>query len=116
MTSLVFSEQLAALREVVFGAIDAWNGAHPHPLGSHRERGSVNVTHVFADATGAPSYSVVVCCPLSGSTQLTFHGHDLAMVVEHARLTLERRIGAELLRRAEKERDDEFDGRFGLAV
>jgi hypothetical protein len=116
MTSLHVADQLSALRNAVFGAIESWNTAHPHPLRSHREHGSVNVTQVYADATGIPSYSIVVVCALSGTAHLTFHGHDIAAIAEHARFTLEHRIAAELKRRADKAYEDEFDRRYGVAV
>jgi hypothetical protein len=113
MMSLDVADQLAALRSVAFGAIDRWNVTHPHPLRSRQEHGSVNVTQVFTDATGIASYSITVVCALSGVAQLTFHGQDLAAIAEHARLTLESKIAAELHRRADK---DDFDRRYDVAV
>jgi hypothetical protein len=74
------------------------------------------MTVSYADASGAATYAVKVVCSLSGSPQLTFHGHDLGAVAEHARLTLEHRIDAELQLRATKLDDDEFDRRYGVAV
>jgi hypothetical protein len=112
MRSLDVTDQVAALRSVVFDAVDSWNVAHPHPLRSRQERGSVNVTTIFSDVTGAASYSITVVCALSGVPQLTFHGQDLAAIVEHARLALEDRIKAELARRAHK---GELDRKFGIA-
>lgn len=116
MTSLTSADQLATLRQLVFEAVDAWNAAHPHPLGSHREHASVSVTQVYADASGAPSHIITVVCALAGSAQLTFHGHDLATVAEHACLTLEHRIEAELQRREQKLLESDFDRRYGIAV
>jgi hypothetical protein len=116
MTSLKFADQLAALRSVVFGAIDSWNAAHPHPLRSRQEHGSVNVTQAYADATGIAGYTILVVCALSGMPQLTFHGQDPAAVAEHARLTLEQKIAAELQRRADRAHDGEFDRGCGIAV
>jgi hypothetical protein len=108
--------QLAALRSVVFGAIDDWNAAHPHPLSSRHERGSINVSVTFVDARGSASYAIKVTCSLSGSAHLTFHGPDLAAVAEIARLTLEHRIAVELQQRAAKAADDEFTRRYRVAV
>ncbi len=109
MLTLTETAQLSALRDVVFGTIDDWNSIHPHPLRSHLEHGSVNVTHAFTDAGGTPSYTIAVVCTLAGSAPLAFHGHDLAAVAEHARLTLEHRIVAELEHRAERAREADFD-------
>jgi hypothetical protein len=116
MMTLTVADQLAALRSVVFEAVADWNAAHPHPLRSHQEHAAVHVTQVYADATGVPSYSITVVCALAGSAQLAFHGPDLATVTEHARLTLEHRIAAELQHRAEKQHEDEFDRRYCMAV
>jgi hypothetical protein len=116
MTILTFVDQLAALRSVVFDAVERWNAAHPHPLPSHREHASVQVTHVYNDATGGPTFTITVVCALSGSAQVNFHGHDLPALLEQARLTLERRIAAELDRRAAKARDNDIEAKFGVAV
>jgi len=116
MTSLNSADQLTALRSVVFGAIDDWNAAHPHPLRSHHERGSINVNLEYANATGIASYSIIVVCALAGTAQLRFHGQDLVVIAEHARLTLERKIAAELKRRADNACEDEFDRNYGIAV
>jgi hypothetical protein len=116
MLTLTAVDQPTALRSLVFAAIDRWNAAHPHPLRSHQEHGSVNITQVYADAGGVPSYTITVVCALAGSGQLAFHGHDLEAVAEHARLTLEHRIETELDRRADKAREDEFDRRYSFAV
>jgi hypothetical protein len=116
MTSTAFADQLAALRGVVFEAVEGWNAAHPQARGSQRERGSVNVTQMYSAATGAPSYSIAVFCSLSGASQLTFHGPDPAGVAEQARLTLERRIAAELQRRGDEVYEDELNRKFGIAV
>lgn len=102
-------DQLDALRALLFGAIDQWNTAHPHPLRSHHEHGSLNITQGYSDANGAPSYSITIVCALAGSAPLAFHGHDLRAVTEHARLTLGHRIEAEAAQRAEKARDDAFE-------
>jgi hypothetical protein len=109
------TSQLSALRNLVFGEIQRWNAGHPHPLRSHQEHGSVSVTEVYADSGGAPSYAITVVCALAGSAQLAFHGHDLAAVAEHARLTLEHRISAEVQHRAEKASDDAFDRGYAVA-
>jgi hypothetical protein len=116
MMTLTVADQLAALRGVVFGAVEQWNAQHPHPLRSHQEHAAVHVTQVYGDATSVPSYTVTVVCGLSGAPQLAFHGADLAAVIEHARLTLEHRIAVELAQRAEKLRDAEFDCKYGVAV
>jgi hypothetical protein len=114
MLTLNETAQLAALRDVVFGTIDDWNSIHPHPLRSHHEHGSVNVTYAYTDSGGMPSYTIAVVCTLAGSASLVFHGHDLATVAEHARLTLEHRIGAELEHRAERAREAAFDHADGF--
>src|SRR5664280_2203737 len=101
MTSVPFANELAALRGVIFEAVQSWNAAHPQARGSLRERASVNVAQTYTDATGAPSYSITVFCPLTGTSQLTFHGSDSAAVAEQARLTVEHKIAAELRRRAD---------------
>jgi len=117
MMNLTVTDQLEALRSAVFGPIASWNAAHPHPLHSHRERATLNVTQIYADAAGIPSYSISVVCTLSGgSAQLAFHGPDLAAVAEHARLTLEARIAAELRHRADKRPADDFEGQYGVAI
>jgi hypothetical protein len=108
-------DQLAALRTVVFGATDSWNAAHPHPLRSRKEHAAINVTHVYADAAGKPSYAINVVCTLSGAPPLAFHGHNLMAVAEHARLALEHRIAAEVRRRLAKLQEDGFDGKYGVA-
>jgi hypothetical protein len=116
MPNVTSTDPVFTLRGMVFEAVEAWNTAHPHPLGSRREHATVNVTQVYADTSGTPSYTITVACALSGSAQLTFHGHDLATVAEHACLTLEHRIPAELQRRAEKLLERAFDRSYGVAV
>jgi hypothetical protein len=116
MTSVAFAVELAALRSVVFEAIENWNAAHPQIRGSQRERGSVNVIQMFTDASGAPSYSITVFCSLTGMSQLTFHGHDQAALAEQARLTIERKIAAELQRRADQAYAGGLNQKFGIAV
>jgi predicted Zn-dependent protease len=116
MTHLTYVDQLAALRSVVFTAVQDWNAAHPHPLGSRREHAAVNVTQVFTDTGGEPSFTITVTCALAGSANLNFHGQDLPAVVEHARLTLEHRIAAEVERRAAKALEIGLDQKFGVAV
>jgi hypothetical protein len=103
------------LRSVVFEAVEGWNVAHPQARGSQRERGAVNVTQMFTAATGAPTYSIAVLCSLSGTSQLTFHGSDPGCVAEQARLTLERKIPAELQRRADEASENELNRKFGIA-
>jgi hypothetical protein len=117
MTSTNGIDQVSALRKLVFGAIDGWNAEHPHPLSSHRERGSISVSVLVNDATGMPNYTIKVICGLAGADHQTFHGHDLDAVAEHARLTLERRIAAELRHRAENEHAAAtIESRYGIAV
>jgi hypothetical protein len=116
MTSVAFAVELAALRGVVFGAIENWNAAHPLVRGSQRQRGSLNVTQLYTDASGAPSYSITVLCSLTGTSQLTFHGHDQAALAEQARLTVERKIAAEVQRRAGEAYEDGLNEKFGIAV
>ncbi len=116
MTSVAFADQLAALRGLVFDAIESWNAAHPSARGSQRERGSVNVTQMYTDATGVPAYSITVLCQLSGTSQLTFHGQDPAALAEQARLTVERKIMAELQRRADEAYEGELNRKFGIAL
>jgi hypothetical protein len=116
MTSVAFAVELAALRGVVFEAIESWNAAHPRVRGSQRERGSVNVTQMHTDASGAPSYSITVLCALTGTSQLTFHGPDRAALAEQARLTVERKIAAELHRRDDEAYEDGLNQKFGIAV
>ncbi len=116
MMSLTVNDQLSALRSVVFGAIDAWNATHPHPLRSRKERGAVNVTHAYTDASNDGTYLITVVCAPSGSAQLTFHGDNLADVAEHARLTLEQKIAMQSQRRAGKTYDHEFDSKYGVAI
>jgi hypothetical protein len=116
MTSVAFVDQLAALRRLVFEAVADWNAAHPHARGSQRARGLVSVTQIFSDAAGKASYSITVVCPLSGSSQLTFHGHDPVTVVEQARLTVERKTSAERQRRENEAYQHELNRKFGIAV
>ena len=116
MSSAAFAHQLAALRGVVFEAVERWNTAHPQALDSHREHGSVNVTQLYADATGCPTYSITINCPLSGMSRLTFHGRDPAAVAEQARLTVERKIAAQLKRREDEAYESELNRKFGIAV
>jgi hypothetical protein len=94
----------------MFGAIDSWNVAHPDQRGARRERGSINVSQVYTDRTGEPSYAITVVCTLAGSMPFAFHGQGLAAVVEQARLTLERKIAAELDRRAARARETDVCG------
>lgn len=116
MTKLVFTDQLESLRHDMFGAIESWNAAHPDQRGARRERGSINVSQVYTDGTGEPSYAITVVCTLAGSMPFTFHGQGLAAVVEHARLTLERKIAAELNRRAERAHEADGYGEHDIAV
>jgi hypothetical protein len=115
MTSVPFARELAALRGVVFEAVDSWNAAHPKARGSLRERASINVAQNYSDASGAPSFSITVLCPLTGTSQLTFHGSNPAAVAEQARLTVERKIASELRCRADAAYDEELDRKFGVA-
>jgi hypothetical protein len=116
MTSLTVAAQVEALRKVAFDAIEEWNAGHPSRLRGHKERAAVYVTHVYADGSDVASFAITVECTLAGTGPLTFHGPDLATVAEHARLTLEHRIETELAHRAEREYDDAFDRRYGIAV
>ncbi len=113
MTSLNDTDRLTALRCVVFGAVESWNAAHPHPRRSRQERASLNVTQIFGDTSGLATYSITLICTLAGAAPLTFHGQNLAGVAEHAQLTLERKIVAELERRAQK---DEVDRNHKVAI
>jgi hypothetical protein len=115
MTSVPFAHELAALRGVIFEAVESWNAAHPQARGSLRERASINVAQTYTDASGAPSCSITVLCPLTGTSQLTFHGSDPAAVAEQARLTVERKIAAELHRRADSAYEEELNRKFGIA-
>jgi hypothetical protein len=115
MTSVPFAHELAALRGVIFEAVDSWNAAHPPARGSLRERASINVAQTYTDASGAASCSITVLCPLTGMSQLTFHGSDPAAVAEQARLTVERKIAAELQRRADSAYEEELNRKFGVA-
>jgi hypothetical protein len=116
MMNAMSTDQLAPLRSIVFGAIDAWNTNHPQALHSRRERGCVNVAQVYADASGAPTYTITIVCALAGPAPLTFHGHDLAATVEHACVTVERRIEHELRGRALKVSEYEAERKYGVAV
>jgi hypothetical protein len=115
MTSVPFARELAALRSVIFEAVESWNAAHPQARGSLRERASINVAQTYTDATGVASYSITILCQLSGASQLTFHGSDPAAVAEQARLTVERRFAAELQRRADAAYEEELNRKFGIA-
>lgn len=116
MTDSAAAYHISALRRVVFNAIEVWNGAHPHPLRSHREHGTIAIAQAYVDGSETPAYSITVVCALAGAEQHVFHGHELARVAEHARLTLESKIVAELQRRADRDRDRELVSRFGVAV
>jgi hypothetical protein len=115
MSSDHAAREIAQLRELVFGAVESWNAAHPHPLRSRHERGSVSVAHVYGTAGGPPSYAIRVECALSGTPQLSFRGTNLAAVAEQARLTLEHKLEVELRRRAGSGRY-ETHHRHGIAV
>ncbi|MGD0475377.1 MAG: hypothetical protein ABSB70_19490 [Candidatus Velthaea sp.] len=115
MTSVPFADQFAALRSVVFEAIESWNTAHPRARDSQRERAAVNLTQSYTTANGAPSYSIIISCSLIGGAQLIFHGSDRAALAEQARLTFERKIGTELQRRADAAYEDELNRKFDIA-
>jgi hypothetical protein len=116
MRTVAFDQQLAALRGVVFEAVDGWNAAHPQTRGSQRERGSINVTQAYTDAAGAPDYSITINCALCGASQLTFHGPDPAALAEQARLVVERKMTSELQRREDEAYEGELNRKFGIAV
>jgi hypothetical protein len=116
MLNLTVTDQFMGLRTAVFGALESWNAAHPHPLPARKEHAAINVTAAYTGAAGEPSYMITVVCTLLGSAPLAFHGPDLVAVAEQARLALERRIGAEVEGRAVKSREDARRRELGIAV
>jgi hypothetical protein len=108
--------QVTALRTLIAEAICEWNAAHPQRLPSHRERSALNITATFTDGKETPNYTNSIECKLAGRAALNFHGHDLAQVAEHARLTVERRLIAEIqLREANAREDADFVRKYGQA-
>jgi hypothetical protein len=106
--------QLAALKAVVFGAVDDWNQHHPQRIQSRKEFASINISDKHVG--NAVSYSITIECKLVSHGPMAFHGQNLANVAERARLTVERNIECELRRREQKARDDaDFTQRWGIA-
>jgi len=97
--------QVAELRATVFKTVQDWNAAHPQRLRSHREHASIRITQTYTDDSDAPNFTIVVECQLAGTGPLTFHGSELSEVAEQARLTVERRLDAEIQLREDNARE-----------